>query len=200
MTKKPTNKVDELKEVLQGRKQSAPPKAEQEEKQPSQPQDTAELESIRQKLEAAEETAKKNQEQMLRVMAEFENYKRRTSKEKTEQIKYANEKLVKELLPVLDDLERVFEHVSEESSEEAKNIMQGVGMVQKGLLKTLRHFGLHEIHAKGKHFDPNMHEALCCCEALEDCEDNTVTDVHRKGYKLGDRVIRAAQVTVAKQK
>ncbi|MFH1874246.1 MAG: nucleotide exchange factor GrpE [Pseudomonadota bacterium] len=194
MTKKPTNKVDELREVLQGRKQVEKAKEYPEKNEQTEP----EIENLRQKLKATEEKAQKNHEQLLRVMAEFENYKKRTAKEKTEQIKFANEKLVQELLPIVDDLERVSHHVSEDSSEEAKNIMQGVGMVEKSLLKILKHFGLHEIHAKGSHFDPNLHEALCC-QTAQDVEDDTVLAVHRKGYKLGDRVIRAAQVTVAKK-
>jgi len=98
----------------------------------------------------------------------------------------------------LDDLGRVFDHSHEDV--DIDKILDGVDMVRNSLRKTLSNFGLSEIEVKkGEPFNPLVHEALSCIET-NDYPDHSVLDVYRKGYKLGDRVVRAAQVTVAKKK
>lgn len=201
--KKPTSKVEELREVLKAKKAAgekqkhAAPLA--PETKPLQPAGEERVEEdILGELQAAEKEAKDHYEKLLRLMAEFENFKKRTSREQEEQAKYANEKLIKEILPVLDDFDRVLGHVSEEKEGGVKAIVEGVELVRKSLLNALHKFGLSEIEAAGKQFDPNLHEAVSCLKSDEH-KDGYIVDVHRKGYKLADRVIRAAQVIVSKK-
>lgn len=131
----------------------------------------------------------------LRLYAEFENYKKRVSKDKEELLKYGNEKLVSELLPVIDHLEMALKHASNEVSS---GLVQGVDMTLKELKKTLQKFGLTEISADGKPFDPLVHHAMTQIER-DDVDENTVVEEYRKGYMLNDKVIRAAMVAVSKK-
>lgn len=148
-------------------------------------------------LLAAEEEAKSHYDKLLRVMAEFENFKKRIAKESDEQFKYANEKLLKELLPTLDDLDRVLDHIPPDASEESKKIAEGVEIVRKSLLGALEKFGLKEVDAYDQIFDPIKHEAIATIES-DAHEPGHVASVHRKGYWLQDRLLRPAMVTVAK--
>ncbi len=131
----------------------------------------------------------------LRFYAEFENYKKRVSKDKEELIKYGNEKLLHELLPVIDHLEMALKHATNDASS---GLVQGVEMTLKELKKTLQKFGLTEIAADGQTFDPLIHHAMAQVER-EDVEENTVIEEYRKGYMLNDKVIRAAMVAVSKK-
>jgi molecular chaperone GrpE len=152
---------------------------------------------IEQQLHAAEEEAKNHYDKLLRVMAEFENFKKRIEKEKADHLQYSNEKLVADLLPILDDLDRVLDHIPEESSSEIKAIADGVILVQKNMRSVLEKYGLSEVPALGEQFDPNVHEAIATSQD-EDRDDHEVLTVHRKGYKLNERLLRAALVTVNK--
>jgi len=131
----------------------------------------------------------------LRLYAEFENYKKKVQKDKEELVKYANEKLIFELLPVLDSLEMAIEHARDEKNG---GIMQGVDNTLKEFLRTLNKFGLTSIEAMGKPFDPSVHHAMSVVER-EDVEENRVVEVFRKGYMLKDKVIRAPLVGVSKK-
>lgn len=206
MIKKPTSKVEELREALKAKKEAGEkqkqfvPQAPAESK-PAQAAGAGEErgeEDISSELQAAEQEAKGHYEKLLRLMAEFENFKKRTSREQEEQVKYANERLIKEILPVLDDFDRVLSHVSDEKESGVKAIVEGVELVRKSLLNALQKFNLSEIEASGKSFDPNLHEAISCV-TNDEHEDGYIMEVHRKGYKLADRVIRAAQVIVSKK-
>lgn len=150
-----------------------------------------------QRIEAAEEEAKKQHDKLLRVMAEFENFKKRIEKEKADHLQYSNEKLLADLLPVLDDLDRVLDHIPEKSTDEIKAIAKGVALVQKNMLSALKKYGLAEVPALGEQFDPNLHEAIATSQD-EDKGDHEIASVHRKGYKLNERLLRAALVTVNK--
>jgi len=152
---------------------------------------------LEEQIKAAEEDAKKHYDKLLRVMAEFENFKKRTHKETSERIQYGNEKVLNDLLPILDDLDRVIDHIPETASEDVQNIAHGVELVRKNMLATLEKHGLSEIPAFGQPFDPNLHEAISTDNDPEINAD-TITTVHRKGYKLNDRLLRAAMVTVNK--
>jgi len=131
----------------------------------------------------------------LRLYAEFENYKKRVSKDKEELIKYGNEKLLHELLPVIDHLEMALKHATNDASS---GLVQGVEMTLKELKKTLQKFGLTEIASDGQSFDPLIHHAMAQVER-GDVDENTVIEEYRKGYMLNDKVIRAAMVAVSKK-
>jgi molecular chaperone GrpE len=131
-------------------------------------------------------------DRLLRLAADFDNYKKRAARERAEYVALANERLLKELLPVLDDLERAL--VAAEQHEEAQ-LEEGVALVHKALRSLLERNGVSEIPADGK-FDPHVHEALLT-QPAEDKEQGDVVDVLQKGYKLGDRVVRPARVIVA---
>jgi molecular chaperone GrpE len=127
----------------------------------------------------------------LRLAADFDNYRKRTAREQLELTKRATERLVAELLPVLDDLERALE--AAEQHEEAK-LEDGVRLVHRSLAETLKREGLAEIEADGQ-FDPHKHEALL--SQPSEAEEGSVVQVIQKGYRLGDRVLRPARVVVA---
>jgi len=149
-------------------------------------------------IQAAEKEAKDHYDKLLRVMAEFENFKKRQAREREELTKFSNEKLLSELLPSLDDLDRVLEHVPVDASEEVKKFADGVELARKSLGTTLGKFGLKEVDAQGEPFDPTHHEAIATVES-ESAEPGTVIAVHRKGYWLFDRLLRPAMVTVVKE-
>jgi molecular chaperone GrpE len=128
---------------------------------------------------------------LQRVAAEFENYRKRAARAQESLVARAHERLVKELLPVLDDLERALE--AAEEHEEAK-LEEGVRLVHRELADALSKEGLVEIETDGR-FDPHVHEALL--SQPSDAEEGSVIDVVQKGYRLGDRVIRPARVVVA---
>jgi molecular chaperone GrpE len=129
---------------------------------------------------------------LQRLKAEFDNYRKRAAREQTEFASRAAERLVKELLPVLDDLERALE--AAEEHEEAK-LEEGVRLVQRALADALQREGLVEIETNGK-FDPHVHEALLS-QPDDDYETGHVLQVIQKGYRLGDKVLRPARVIVA---
>lgn len=155
-------------------------------------------EILSKQIKDAEEEAKQHYDKLLRVMAEFENFKKRMTKERDELTKYGNEKLLEDLLPFLDDLDRVLEHVPMGASEEVKTFADGVALARKNLGATLEKFGLKEVEAQGQPFDPTQDEAIATVES-DSYESGTVITVHRKGYWLFDRLLRPAMVTVSKE-
>lgn len=189
MTNKPKTKVDELKEALKKKKESESMKS-------AEP--AAEGEDLGAQIEAAEKEAKEHYDKLLRVMAEFENFKKRMTRERDELVKYGNERLLTELLPVLDDLDRVLDHVTPGASDDAKLLAEGVELVRKNILAVLEKFGLKEVAAAGEIFDPARHEAIAMIES-DGVEPGAVVAVNRKGYWLNDRLLRPAMVTVAKE-
>lgn len=156
---------------------------------------TSELQEIRQQLEKKESEAKENYDRFLRQVAELENFKKRMAREKGEAIRYANENLMKDLLPVLDNLERAVDHA--QGGGNGKPLLEGVEMVLKGFLDVLNKYGVTQISAKGESFDPEKHEAIAQVES-EAYEPNTVVEEHHKGYYLLDRLLRPSLVSVAK--
>ena len=128
---------------------------------------------------------------LKRVAADFENYRKRAARDQESLVARAHERLVKELLPVLDDLERAL--AAAEEHEEAK-LEEGVRLVHRELAEALAREGLAEIETNGR-FDPHVHEALL--SQPSDREEGSVIEVVQKGYKLGDRVVRPARVVVA---
>ena len=131
-------------------------------------------------------------ESYLRLAADFDNYRKRVAREQVELTRRANERILHELLPVLDDLERALEAASQH--EEAK-LEEGVRLVHRSLLGLVERHGLSEIETEGA-FDPHVHEALLA-QPGEGAEEGSVLQVLQKGYRLGDKVLRPARVIVA---
>src|SRR5438094_4223271 len=146
---------------------------------------------VDERVAAAEAKADEHLNDLKRLAAEFENYKKRTAREQAALSTRATERLVKELLPIVDDLERALE--AAEEHEEAK-LEEGVRLVHRQLASALEHEGLAVIETDGK-FDPHVHEALLS-QPFE-AADGSVIEALQKGYRLGDRVLRPARVVVA---
>lgn len=148
-------------------------------------------------LESAKQEAKDNYDRLLRISAEFENYKKRTAREVEGFKKFANESLIKELLPVADNLERAIE--SSVSEENTAGITEGVQMTLKEIFKIFEKFAVSPIESVGKPFDPAFHEAVFQ-ELSEEFPENTVLREFHKGYMIYDRLLRPAMVVVSKTK
>lgn len=133
---------------------------------------------------------------MKRLQAEFENFKKRTEKEWAERSKVATQRLVADLLGVLDSFDKALEDTEDDNDKNGPKA--GLQRLHKQLLQTLQREGLKEIKADGK-FDPFVHEALTK-EEREDVEDGRILEVYQKGYALGQRTLRPARVKVAKKK
>ena len=148
------------------------------------------------KDEEAEKKAAEEQEseRYMRLMAEFQNYKRRAAKEKTDTLQYANEKIVAEILPVLDNFERALTTETDDLEGYAK----GMQLIFEQLYKALENAGLEEIKALDEDFDPNVHNAVMT-DNIEDKDDGKITKVLQKGYKLRDKVVRPSMVAVNKK-
>jgi molecular chaperone GrpE len=160
----------------------------------SQPQEPEEAREAQERLEALVRERDDYLDSLQRLKADFENYRKRAARDQQSFAARAAESLVKELLPVLDDLERALE--AAEQHEEAQ-LEEGVRLVHRSLFQTLRKQGLEEIETNGR-FDPHVHEALLAQPS--EAEEGSVIDVLQKGYRLGDRVLRPARVVVAAAK
>ncbi|MEW6501432.1 MAG: nucleotide exchange factor GrpE [Thermodesulfobacteriota bacterium] len=168
----------------------------QEGEQPTvAPEGVGEQANLAADLEKAREEAKDLQDRLLRLAAEFENFKKRMQRERETAMKYAEEGLLRELLPSLDNLERAVEQGR--SSGEGASLLEGVEMTLSGLRNTLEKFGLKPVDGVGQPFDPNLHEALAM-EASDTVAPNTILQEYQKGYMFKDRLLRAAKVVVAK--
>jgi molecular chaperone GrpE len=148
-----------------------------------------------QKIEEFREKADKNYDQYVRAQAEIENIIKRNKKEKEEWIKYSTETLIKDLLPVIDNLEKAITHSNNEGSLQA--LREGVELTLRGLKDTLSRSGLEEIVSLGKPFDPNYHHAISEQED-ENTEPGVVINEFQKGYNLHQRLIRPAMVIISK--
>ena len=176
-------------------------KEEQPESQPSsEPQEVKEAAApeteMETRLEEKEKEARENYDRYLRLSAEMENFKKRVEKEKGETYKFANENLLKDLLPVLDNLERALEHGREVKNNQG--LLEGVEMTFKGFWGVLEKYGLTIIDALGEEFDPNRHEAVMVQEDAQS-PPNVVIRQLQKGYWLHNRLIRPAMVIVSKK-
>jgi molecular chaperone GrpE len=154
-----------------------------------------ELAKLREQLEAKKREAGENYDRYLRQVAELENFKRRANREKDEAIRFANETLVKDLLPVVDNLERAVAHAKDGGN--GRSLVEGVEMVLKGFFDILAKHGVVTISAIGQPFDPEKHEAMAQVESAT-YDPNTVVEEYHKGYILRDRLLRPALVSVAK--
>ena len=182
---KPMNRIYKPGEPPEGASETAAPGEEL-------PQDTEALQSL-----LAEKTteAQEHYNRYLRLAAELENIKKRQEREVSELRQFANENLLKELLPVLDNLERALEHGRQAEAPEA--LMEGLDLVRQDFLKVLGRFGVTPINSVGERFDPTFHHAVLEEEAPE-VEDQTVLKELQKGYLLQNRLLRPAMVVVAR--
>ncbi len=154
------------------------------------------IEELKKSLEKKDEAIKSLEEKLLYLQADFENFKRIKNKEKQDTLKYGNEVLIRELLPVVDNLERALGH--SEKTDSTKGIYEGVQIVLNEFLKVLERSGVSRVEALGKKFDPNFHEAFFQ-EERDDVEPETVVSEHQKGYLLNGRLIRPSMVSISKK-
>jgi len=154
------------------------------------------MKDLEAQLEAKEQEAKENYDRLLRVSAEFENYKKRTSRELEEFRKYANQSLIKELLSVVDNLELAMNSTNGHKTID-QGLLQGLDMTHTEILKVFEKFNVKPIEAKGQIFDPTFHEAVMQ-EETDEFDENTVINELQKGYLIHDRLLRPSMVVVAR--
>ncbi len=154
-----------------------------------------EIEELKKKLEEKEKEAKENYDRLLRTAADFENYKKRAAREKEDWTKFANEDLIRAILPFIDNLERAVNHA--QKIADTGVLVKGVQLTLQQLLQALNKFGLSSFESVGKPFDPAMHEAMLVVET-DKHEPNQVVEEFQKGYLLNDRLLRPATVSVSK--
>jgi len=153
------------------------------------------VEALEAELRAARDEARQNHDRWLRERADLENFKRRAARERAETIKYANAEVLKDLLPVIDNLQRAIDHAR--GGGDGQPVVEGISLVLKSLLDVLERHGVTRVEAKGAPFDPAHHEAMRHVESAEH-EPNVVIEEHQPGYRLQDRLLRPALVSVAK--
>ncbi|MEN8139869.1 MAG: nucleotide exchange factor GrpE [Thermodesulfobacteriota bacterium] len=146
-------------------------------------------------LTKAQEELSASQDKLLRLAADFENYKKRMERSRLEGMKYREEAILKELLPVIDNLGRAIEQG--QNSGGAGELLEGVELTHKGLLKVLDNFEVKPLVSVGQKFDPNLHEALAM-DASDDVAENHVLLEFEKAYQYKDRLLRPAKVVVSK--
>lgn len=222
-------KIDELRDVLKGKKEARPSSLPSDEGETDEaPQGPTppgpapmglpeadselldkEIHVLQGQIKEAEDQLKEGKDKYLRLLAEFENFRKRMEREKDEVGRFANEKILQEIFPVVDHLEMTLSHAAQASDDKnvsgkeekgavdkTSAILEGVGLVLKQLEKSLEKFGLKKVGVEGEIFDPHRHEAIGQVES-GDHKPGTVVLVHRGGFTLHDRLIRPALVTVA---
>ena len=154
------------------------------------------IEGLEADVREKESQVKEEQDKALRSLAELENFKKRKEIEKVEFCKYANEKLILELLPVLDSFDRAVEH-SQAGSEKLEDVLSGFSLIQKQFHSILDKLGVQPIESFNVKFDPHLHQAVIQ-EENKEVEPDTVIKVMQVGYKLNEKVIRPSMVVVSK--
>ena len=153
-------------------------------------------EELKAKLEQTEKEKQDLYDRLLRTTADFDNFRKRVSREKDELIRYGNEKIARELLPVIDNFERALQQA--ENSTDNKALREGIEMILKQFIAVLEKFGVKDFTSVGQQFDPNKHEAMVHQESSEH-EENSVLSEFQKGYYLHDKLLRPSLVAVAKK-
>jgi molecular chaperone GrpE len=159
---------------------------------PALPSDPAQLQ--KQLLEKTKES-EENYTRLLRLAADIENLKKRQGKERADLLLYANENLIKELLPVVDNLELALEHGRQSEAPEA--MLEGIDLVYQGFLKVLAKFGVSPLNSVGQQFDPAFHNAVMQEETMESPDCSIIKEL-QKGYLMNQRLLRPAMVVVAR--
>ena len=154
-----------------------------------------ETDELKAKLQEREKETAENYDKYLRMVADFDNYKKRAAKDKAETIKFANEELIKDILPFMDSLDRAMAHLD---SPEVESFKEGIKLIQEQLLCCLKKYGVEKIESAGADFDPHFHEALMHMHSDEH-EENKVINEIATGYLLSGRLLRPSQVCVCKK-
>ncbi len=156
-----------------------------------------ERDTVQSELDSKIDEVKTLNDKYLRLAAEFDNYKRRAQRDQTDGIRFANEKILKDLLPIMDNLERAIQCGTDQTGN--GGLLEGVELTYKQFLETLSKFGVRQISSVGELFDPAMHQAVAQVDS-DTANPNTVVEEFQKGYFLHERILRPAMVTVAKDK
>jgi len=155
----------------------------------------SEIEELKKEISKLQKENREMQEQVLRVRAEADNFRKRMQKEKDDFARFAREGFIRDLLPVKDNLERALAHAEEDPG----SIVDGVRLTLEQFDAILKNMGVEPIESLGKPFDPSLHEAMAQVES-DECKPNTVVNELQKGYTLHGRLLRPAMVAVAKAK
>ncbi len=153
------------------------------------------LDTLKKRLEEKEKEAKENLDRLLRTAADFENYKKRAARDKEDWMKFANEDLIKSILPFVDNLERAVNHA--EKVTDTGVLIEGIKLTLQQIHKALNRFGLTSFESVGNAFDPARHEAMLVVET-DQHEPNQVIEEFQRGYLLNERLLRPATVSVSK--
>lgn len=155
----------------------------------------SELETLKNLLDQKEKEVEKEKKEYMFLMAEFDNFRKRTLRERTDLIKSASEKALKGLLPIIDDFERGLDAIKDSSDADA--VKEGMKLIYNKFIKYLADNGVKEIESTGADFDTEVHEAVAMVPAADESEKGKVKDTVSKGYMLNDKVLRHAKVVVA---
>ncbi len=192
MAKKKNQSAAEEPEIITEQEQGNPNEAFVEETE----EETDPLQKLMQEIVVAKEEAGKNWDLYLRERADLENARKRHQRDREEAIRFANDRLLREMIPVLDNLERAVGH-AEQGDTDNQGLLEGVNMTINQFRKVLEDFGVKPINALGEDFDPNLHQAMGHVETTDQAP-NTVTSEFQKGYLLNDRLLRPSLVMVAR--
>lgn len=202
---KDETRTQDLKEETMNKKQASENERESRleentvEQEPDRESESEEIEQLRDEVSSAKAEAAEIYDRLLRHSAEFENYKKRVQRQMEDHKKYANEELIKDLLTVVDNLERALNAAGERKAESDACMAEGIEMTLNEILKILKKHDVTPVEAVGKPFDPTYHEAIMQ-EETDEHPENTVIGEMQKGYLLHDRLIRPAMVVVSKAK
>ncbi len=156
----------------------------------------ADVEQLKEEVAQLKQDLEEKDDKYLRLLAEFDNYRRRSSRENLELRKTASEDILADLLPVLDDFDRALKVIDEKGKDDS--VAEGVKLVHSKLIKTLKARGLAEMDTENAEFNPDYHEALTEVPALDKKMKGKIVDTIEKGYMLNDKIIRFAKVVVGK--
>lgn len=160
-----------------------------------EPEEGADLEALKELLQQKELEVEKEKKEYLFLMAEFDNFRKRTVRERADLIKSASEKALKGLLPIVDDFERGLDAIRD--TTDAESVKEGMKLIYNKFVKYLADNGVKEIESTGMPFDTELHEAVAMVPAEKEDEKGTVKDTVQKGYMLNDKVLRHAKVVVS---
>lgn len=158
-------------------------------------EEVSELEALKNLLQQKEDEVEKEKKEYLFLMAEFDNFRKRTLRERTDLLKSAGEKVLKGLLPIVDDFERGLDAIKDSSDAEA--VKEGMLLIYNKLIKYLADNGVKEMTTAGADFDAELHEAVAMVPADADTAKGKIKDTVAKGYMINDKVLRHAKVVVA---
>ena len=192
ITKKDHKDHKDLKEEINGQGQAAV--ASSDEDEDGDKEVSAQNEKLKEEPEKKEKEAAANYDKYLRAVADLENYKKRSIREKADIIKYGKEEIIKDILPFVDNLDRALDHAD---TSDIQSFKEGIRLIQEQLLSCLKKHGVEKIDSMGLDFDPNFHEALMQVESEEHAENKVVNEVE-KGYLLNGRLLRPSKVCICK--